>query len=131
MVYEKSYIQKLLQTCFHNLFSSICGNRPEMEDVIAVKPQLLQVPLQMLMDDDKHINENSKHSPAFFSDYDGHRGFQEDGRKVLFNCFQKVDDEVGGTGAGSSRSNGGGSESNIEPIAHATVGSNNISLKKK
>ncbi|CAL5183777.1 unnamed protein product [Lathyrus oleraceus] len=85
MVYEKSYIQKLLQTCFHNLFSSICGNRPEMEDVIAVKPQLLQVPLQMLMDDDKHINENSKHSPAFFSDYDGHRGFQ-----VANYCWERV-----------------------------------------
>lgn len=57
-------------------FSSICGNRPEMEDAIAVKPQLFQVPSRMLMDDE-HVNENSKYSSAhFFSVYDGHGGFQ-------------------------------------------------------
>jgi protein phosphatase 2C len=56
-------------------FSSICGNRPEMEDAIAVKPQLFQVPTQMLMDD--HVNENTKDSLAhFFGVYDGHGGFQ-------------------------------------------------------
>jgi protein phosphatase 2C len=56
-------------------FSSICGNRPEMEDAIAVKPRLFQVPTQMLMDD--HVNENTKDSPAhFFGVYDGHGGFQ-------------------------------------------------------
>ncbi|CAK8564012.1 unnamed protein product [Lathyrus sativus] len=138
-------------------FSSICGNRPEMEDAIAVKPQLFQVHSRMLMDDE-HVNENSKYSPAhFFSVYDGHGGFQvanycrerlhsvlieeieaqqsslaetngrndwqEDWKKVFFNCFQKVDDEVGGIGAGSSGSNGGGSESIIEPIAPETAGS--------
>ncbi|PNY06703.1 protein phosphatase 2C 16-like [Trifolium pratense] len=56
-------------------FSSICGNRPEMEDSVAVKPQLFQVPTQMLMDD--HVNENTKYSLAhFFGVYDGHGGFQ-------------------------------------------------------
>jgi protein phosphatase 2C len=56
-------------------FSSICGNRLEMEDAIAVKPRLFQVPAQMLMDD--YVNENTKDSPAqFFGVYDGHGGFQ-------------------------------------------------------
>ncbi|KEH32480.1 putative protein-serine/threonine phosphatase [Medicago truncatula] len=107
--------------------SSICGNRPEMEDAIAVKPQFFQVPSQMLMDD--HLNENTKYPQAhFFGVYDGHGGFQvanycqerlhsalieeiearqssldetngrnnwqENWNKVLFNCFQKVDDEI-------------------------------------
>ena len=56
-------------------FSSICGKRPEMEDAIAVKPKLFQVPSQMLMDG--HVNENTKYSSAhFFGVYDGHGGFQ-------------------------------------------------------
>jgi protein phosphatase 2C len=56
-------------------FSSICGNRPEMEDAVAVKPQLFQVPSQMLMDD--HLNENTKYPQAhFFGVYYGHGGFQ-------------------------------------------------------
>ncbi|XP_061361483.1 protein phosphatase 2C 56-like [Gastrolobium bilobum] len=56
-------------------FSSICGMRQEMEDAISVKPQLFQVPSQMLMDG--HVNENTKYSPAhFFGVYDGHGGFQ-------------------------------------------------------
>ncbi|KAI5416961.1 hypothetical protein KIW84_041817 [Lathyrus oleraceus] len=46
-----------------------------------------------------------------FSVYNGHGG------------FQKVDDEVEGIGAGNSGGNGGGSESNIEPIAPETAGS--------
>lgn len=53
----------------------------------------------------------------------GRNDWQEDWKKVLINCFQKVDDEVGGIGAGSSGSNSGGSESNIEPIAPETAGS--------
>lgn len=49
--------------------------------------------------------------------------WQGDWKKVFFNCFQKVDDEVGGIGAGSSGNNSEGSESNIEPIAPETAGS--------
>lgn len=56
-------------------FSSICGRRQEMEDAIAVDPQLLQVPSQMLMED--HVKGNSKYSEAhFFGVYDGHGGCQ-------------------------------------------------------
>ncbi|CAL0320278.1 unnamed protein product [Lupinus luteus] len=56
-------------------FSSVCGRRPEMEDAIAVKPQLFQVPSHMLMDD--YVNGNTKYSPAhFFGVYDGHGGFE-------------------------------------------------------
>lgn len=56
-------------------FSSICGRRQEMEDAVAVKPQLFQVPSQMLMDD--HVSENTKYSPVhFFGVYDGHGGYQ-------------------------------------------------------
>lgn len=54
-------------------FSSICGNRQEMEDAVSVIPQLFQVPSQMLMDD--HVNENTKLA-HFFGVYDGHGGFQ-------------------------------------------------------
>ncbi|KAE9608150.1 hypothetical protein Lal_00003432 [Lupinus albus] len=56
-------------------FSSVCGRRQEMEDAIAVKPQLFQVPSQMLMDD--HVDGNTKYSSAhFFGVYDGHGGFE-------------------------------------------------------
>jgi len=56
-------------------YSSICGMRQEMEDVISVKPQLFQVPSQMLMND--QIDENEKQSLAhFFAVYDGHGGLQ-------------------------------------------------------
>jgi len=56
-------------------YSSICGMRQEMEDVISVQPQLFQVPSQMLMKD--HVNENEKQSLAhFFAVYDGHGGLQ-------------------------------------------------------
>ena len=56
-------------------FSSICGKRPEMEDAIAVKPKLLQVPSKMLTD--SHVNDNTICSLAhFFGVYDGHGGFQ-------------------------------------------------------
>ncbi|XP_061359728.1 protein phosphatase 2C 77-like [Gastrolobium bilobum] len=56
-------------------FSSVCGRRQEMEDAIAIKPQLFQVPSQMLMDD--HDNENTKYSPIhLFGVYDGHGGCQ-------------------------------------------------------
>ncbi|KAK7328981.1 hypothetical protein VNO77_23122 [Canavalia gladiata] len=56
-------------------FSSVCGRREEMEDAIAIKPQLFQVPSWMVMDD--HVSEDTKHSPAhFFGVYDGHGGCQ-------------------------------------------------------
>ncbi|MED6161862.1 hypothetical protein PIB30_064754 [Stylosanthes scabra] len=56
-------------------YSSICGKRSEMEDAIAVKPKLIQVPSQMLTD--SHVNENTISSLAhFFGVYDGHGGFQ-------------------------------------------------------
>ncbi|KAJ1400691.1 hypothetical protein SESBI_29382 [Sesbania bispinosa] len=137
--------------------SSICGNRQEMEDAIFVKPQLFQVPSQMLMND--HVNENTQCSLAhFFGVYDGHGGFQvanycrerlhsvlieeieaaqsslaetngrddwqDHWKKAFSNCFQKVDDEVGGIGVGNSENNSDdGSESNIEPLAPETAGS--------
>lgn len=49
---------------------------------------------------------------------DGGNDWQDNWKKALSNCFQKVDDEVGGIGAVS-----GGSESNIEPLAPETAGS--------
>ncbi|XP_020227342.1 protein phosphatase 2C 50 [Cajanus cajan] len=135
--------------------SSICGMRQEMEDAISVRPQLFQVPSQMLMND--HVNENDKHSLAhFFGVYDGHGGlqvanycqehlhsvlieeieaaqsslvetnardWQDRWKKAFINCFQKVDNEVGGIGARNSGNNSGGSESNIEPVAPETAGS--------
>ncbi|KAI4335261.1 hypothetical protein L6164_013925 [Bauhinia variegata] len=56
-------------------FSSVCGRRQEMEDAVAVVPQLLQIPSHMLMDD--HVNENTKsHVAHFFGVYDGHGGSQ-------------------------------------------------------
>ncbi|KAK7347839.1 hypothetical protein VNO80_22378 [Phaseolus coccineus] len=137
-------------------YSSICGMRQEMEDVISVKPQLFQVPSQMLMND--HVNENEKQSLAhFFAVYDGHGGlqvanycqerlhsvlieeieaaqsslaetngrddWQDHWKKAFMNCFQRVDDEVGGTGASNNGNNSGGSESHIEPVAAETAGS--------
>ncbi|XP_047151734.1 protein phosphatase 2C 56-like [Vigna umbellata] len=137
-------------------YSSICGMRPEMEDVISVQPQLFQVPSQMLMND--HVNENEKQTLAhFFAVYDGHGGlqvanycqerlhsalieeieaaqsslaetngrddWQDHWKKAFINCFQRVDDEVGGTGASNNGNNSGGSESSIEPVAAETAGS--------
>ena len=56
-------------------FSSICGRRPEMEDAVAVVPQLLQIPSHMLMDE--RVTENIKKPVAhFFGVYDGHGGSQ-------------------------------------------------------
>ncbi|XP_027330090.1 protein phosphatase 2C 50-like [Abrus precatorius] len=136
--------------------SSICGKRQEMEDAIAIKPQLLQVPSQILMS--HHVNENKRHSLAhFFGVYDGHGGiqvanycqqrlhsvlieeinatqssldetngrddWQANWKKAFINCFQKVDDEVGGIGADNSGNNSDGSESNTEPVAPETAGS--------
>ncbi|KAJ7955927.1 Protein phosphatase 2C [Quillaja saponaria] len=60
-------------------FTSICGRRPEMEDAVAVVPQLFQFPSAMLMEDNVcyQANLNSKQSTAhFFGVYDGHGGFQ-------------------------------------------------------
>lgn len=136
--------------------SSICGMRQEMEDAISVKPQLFQVPSQILVND--HVNANEKHSLAhFFGVYDGHGGiqvanycqerlhsvlieeieaaqsslaetngrddWQDHWKKAFINCFQKVDNEVGGIGASNSGNNNGGSESCIEPVAPETAGS--------
>lgn len=53
-------------------FSSICGRRDEMEDAIAVEPQLMQLPSQMLMEN--HETENQQ--VHFFGVYDGHGGCQ-------------------------------------------------------
>lgn len=51
--------------------------------------------------------------------------WQDHWKKALSNCFQKVDDEVGGIDAGSRGNNNSGSESesNIEPLAPETAGS--------
>ncbi|CAL0304786.1 unnamed protein product [Lupinus luteus] len=83
-------------------FSSVCGMRQEMEDAIAVKPHLFQVPSQMLMDDD-HVNENTKYSSAdFFGVYDGHGGCQvanycqEHLHSVLVKEFEAVEAEKNG-----------------------------------
>ncbi|KAI9112578.1 hypothetical protein K1719_016501 [Acacia pycnantha] len=133
-------------------FSSICGRRDEMEDAIAVEPQLLQVPSQMLMEN--HVTEIPKYSEAhFFGVYDGHGGcqvanycrehlhsvlieeieaagtsfgenWQEHWKKALCKCFQRVDDEVDGKSeANNNEDNNHGSESGSEPLAPETVGS--------
>ncbi|XP_019414234.1 PREDICTED: protein phosphatase 2C 77-like isoform X2 [Lupinus angustifolius] len=133
-------------------FSSVCGMRPEMEDAIAVKPQLFQVPPQTLMDD--HVDENTNYSLAhFFGVYDGHGGcqvanycqehlhsvlvkeieaveaekngrdnWQDHWKKAFFNCFRKVDDDVGRVHANSGNNSEDESESSIELLAE-TVGS--------
>ncbi|KAF7806764.1 protein phosphatase 2C 50-like [Senna tora] len=166
-VYDLDHRMKVLQCCRHESqfssdgsnfaiqrrskplwgFSSICGMRQEMEDAVAIEPQLLQV------------NQNSKYSQEaqFFGVYDGHGGSQvanycrkrlhsalieeieaaesilgennnagekwEDHWKIVFcNCFQKVDDEViGKCEANNSESNINGSECSIEALE--TIGS--------
>ena len=83
-LHEMPEKQTSITSCFQNALelsggplwglSSVCGRRQEMEDAVAVMPQLFQVPSQMLMDD--RVNEN-KSSPAhFFGVYDGHGGCQ-------------------------------------------------------
>lgn len=60
-------------------FTSICGRRPEMEDVVVAVPRFFQVPLKMLTAD-LHIDgldPSSFRLPAhFFGVYDGHGGAQ-------------------------------------------------------
>ncbi|XP_028753557.1 protein phosphatase 2C 50 [Neltuma alba] len=132
-------------------FSSICGRRDEMEDAIAVEPQFLQVPSQMLMEN--HVTENPRYSEAhFFGVYDGHGGcqvanycrerlhsvlieeldaartslgdnWQEHWRKAFCKCFQKVDDEVDGKSEANNEDNNHGSKPSSEPLAPETVGS--------
>ncbi|KAE9609905.1 putative protein-serine/threonine phosphatase [Lupinus albus] len=155
---KKTSYQNALDTSRGPLYgsSSICGKRKEMEDAIALKPQLFEVSSKMLTDD--RVSGNTKYSLAhFFGVYDGHGGFQvanycqehlhsalieeieaeqarlsettsgddwqDHWKKALWNCFQRVDDEVGGIRTGNSENNSGGSETNVEPLAPDTVGS--------
>ncbi|OIV99746.1 hypothetical protein TanjilG_26084 [Lupinus angustifolius] len=155
---KKTSYQNALDTSRGPLYgsSSICGKRKEMEDAIALKPQLFEVSSKMLTDD--RVNGDTKYSLAhFFGVFDGHGGFQvanycrerlhsalieeieaeqarlsettsgddwqDHWKKALWNCFQRVDDEVGGIRTGNSENNGGGSQTNVEPLAPDTVGS--------
>lgn len=56
-------------------FTSICGRRPEMEDALAVVPRLMQIPIEMLEDDNRNLNGINK-TAHFFGVYDGHGGSQ-------------------------------------------------------
>ncbi|KAM7276113.1 hypothetical protein ACFE04_017979 [Oxalis oulophora] len=103
--------------------TSICGRRPEMEDSLNVAPCLLQIPYDLPVNGTSHnLSSSTAH---FVGIYDGHGGsqvadycrermhmalieeiengksiisddWQEKWRKTLTNCFQVVDDEVGG-----------------------------------
>lgn len=53
----------------------------------------------------------------------GRDDWQDHWKKAFTNCFQRVDDEVGGTDASNNGNNSGGSESIIEPVAAETAGS--------
>ena len=53
----------------------------------------------------------------------GRDDWQDQWKKAFINCFQKMDDEVGGIGASNKGNNSGGSESNIETVAPETAGS--------
>ncbi|OIV97696.1 hypothetical protein TanjilG_12453 [Lupinus angustifolius] len=60
-------------------FTSVCGERPEMEDAVAVVPRFSKIPIQMLIGDrvidgmDKCFSQQTTHS---FGVYDGHGGSQ-------------------------------------------------------
>ncbi|GAV56969.1 PP2C domain-containing protein [Cephalotus follicularis] len=60
-------------------YTSIRGGRPEMEDAVAILPQFLKIPIQMLIGDrvldgmSKHLTHQTAH---FFGVYDGHGGSQ-------------------------------------------------------
>lgn len=66
-------------------FSSVCGRRQEMEDAVAVKPQIFEVPSRMLMDE--HVNETDEYTSLahFFGVYDGHGGSQVCLKVLLLN----------------------------------------------
>ncbi|XP_075522436.1 protein phosphatase 2C 50-like [Primulina tabacum] len=58
-------------------FTSVCGRRPEMEDAVATIPRFLEIPIQMLTDDQFIDGVNSRLSQLtghFFGVYDGHGG---------------------------------------------------------
>jgi protein phosphatase 2C len=60
-------------------FTSICGRRPEMEDVIVAVPSFFQVPLKMLTADLRidGLDASTFRLPVhFFGVYDGHGGAQ-------------------------------------------------------
>ncbi|XP_057959422.1 protein phosphatase 2C 77-like [Malania oleifera] len=60
-------------------FTSVCGRRPEMEDAVATVPQLMKIPIRMLIGD-RVLDGSSKclsHLTAHFVGvYDGHGGSQ-------------------------------------------------------
>lgn len=59
-------------------FTSMIGRRPEMEDALATVPQLLKIPIQMLIGD-RVLDGMSKclnQTVHFFGVYDGHGGSQ-------------------------------------------------------
>ncbi|KAL5572426.1 hypothetical protein UlMin_022023 [Ulmus minor] len=131
--------------------TSIIGRRPEMEDAFAVEPRFLQIPIQMLADDN-HVLNGSNHrllNAHFFGVYDGHGGCQ-----VANYCQERLHlalvEEIEAAKAGLKCRNFGesweelwkkafsncfekvdaevgrpprGSGSNLQPVAPETVGS--------
>jgi protein phosphatase 2C len=128
--------------------TSICGRRPEMEDAFAVVPCFLQnLPINGHVLDGT-IHNLSSLNAHFVGVYDGHGGsqvadycrerihmaladeikngkssvsddWQEKWREAFTNCFQLVDDEVGGVENGRNPT---GSEPKLV-VAPETVGS--------
>ncbi|KVH97925.1 hypothetical protein Ccrd_023847 [Cynara cardunculus var. scolymus] len=99
---------------------SLCGKRPEMEDAVAVVPRFKEVPIKMFVED--HVVNGlssglSDLTAHFFGVYDGHGGSQVRWENVFTDCFQKVDDEVGGKISRRTP------EIISEPVAPETVGS--------
>lgn len=52
-------------------FTSVCGRRPEMEDAVAVKPRLMQIQSDTVMENGPGLVD-----AHFFGVYDGHGGCQ-------------------------------------------------------
>ncbi|KAJ8750941.1 hypothetical protein K2173_016122 [Erythroxylum novogranatense] len=68
--------------------TSICGRTSEMEDAVAAVPRFLQIPTQMLLNDNvlNGMNQSLTHMTAhFFGVYDGHGGSQ-----VSTYCSQRL-----------------------------------------